>query len=93
MRTEFLGSLKSITGKASISLEFDNPVSVNEFIARLLEEFPDSLKEALIDAELKDPRPNVLILVNGAEISALKGLNTKVQDGDKLVLIPTSHGG
>jgi len=47
----------------------------------------------LIDPELNDPRPNVLIMLNKKEISALNGLETGVKDGDKLVLLPVSHGG
>ncbi|MFX0092174.1 MAG: MoaD/ThiS family protein, partial [Candidatus Hodarchaeota archaeon] len=38
-------------------------------------------------------RPNALILVNGKEISVLNGLETQVEDGDKIVLVPVSHGG
>jgi molybdopterin converting factor small subunit len=47
----------------------------------------------LIDPELDDPRTNALILVNGKEVSVLQGLNTKIKDGDELVLIPVVHGG
>jgi molybdopterin converting factor small subunit len=47
----------------------------------------------LIDPELNDPRPNALILVNGKEISVLKGLETTVKEGDQIILIPISHGG
>jgi molybdopterin converting factor small subunit len=32
-------------------------------------------------------------LVNGVEVSALKGDETEVKDGDLVTLIPISHGG
>ncbi len=47
----------------------------------------------LIDPELEDPRPNMLILVNGKEISVLNGLRTDIKNGDEIVLIPVVHGG
>ena len=47
----------------------------------------------LVDPELRDPRPNNVILVNGREISSLKGLETELQDGNEVVVIPLVHGG
>jgi molybdopterin converting factor small subunit len=34
-----------------------------------------------------------LILVNGKEISVLKGLETVLKEGDEILLIPVIHGG
>jgi molybdopterin converting factor small subunit len=34
-----------------------------------------------------------LIIVNGREINTLKGLETKVKDGDLVAFIPVAHGG
>jgi len=51
------------------------------------------LKRTLVDPDLEDPRPNTLILVNGKEISVLKGLETMLKDGDEVVFIPVLHAG
>jgi molybdopterin converting factor small subunit len=66
--------------------------SVRDAIWELANTF-QKFSEATIDPELNDPRPNLLILLNGAEISVLDGLKTKIQNGDRLVLIPVTHGG
>jgi molybdopterin converting factor small subunit len=73
-------------------LELKKTISLREVITKIVDEQP-KLKRALIDPELDDPRTNALILVNGKEISVLQGLNTKIKDGDELVLIPVVHGG
>jgi molybdopterin synthase sulfur carrier subunit len=73
-------------------LELKKTISLREVITKIVDEQP-RLKRALIDPELDDPRTNALILVNGKEISVLQGLNTKIKDGDELVLIPVVHGG
>jgi len=62
-------------------------------IQKLVEMFSPEFEEALVDPELKDPRPNALILVNGKEISVLEGLETEIDKGDEIVLVPVSHGG
>ncbi|MBI2127086.1 MAG: MoaD/ThiS family protein [Thaumarchaeota archaeon] len=38
-------------------------------------------------------RANTLVAVNGVEVSALNGEDTKLSDGDVIMLIPVSHGG
>jgi len=67
-------------------------VSVREIMNKIVEELP-RLKRTLIVPQLKNPRPNALILVNGKEISVLKGLETMLKDGDEIVLVPITHGG
>jgi molybdopterin synthase sulfur carrier subunit len=88
----FIGSLRASAEKSRFTLELKKTISLREVITKIVDEQP-RLKRALIDLELDDPRTNALILVNGKEISVLQGLNTKIKDGDELVLIPVVHGG
>jgi len=88
----FIGSLRASSKKSKLSLNLENAVSLREVVNKLIEEQP-KLRRALIDPELDDPRTNVLMLVNGKEIGVLNGLETKLKDGDELVLIPVVHGG
>lgn len=88
----FVGSFRNIANKSKATLELSEGAQLKEAIKRVIKEFP-KIERALIDQELGDPRPNTLIIVNGREISALKGLETILKDGDEVVLIPVSHGG
>lgn len=80
-------------GKDQVVIELKEPTTVKRVIQKLIESFSDEFRRAIIDPELDDPRPNALILVNGREISALKGLETKVCDNDEIVIIAVTHGG
>jgi len=93
IRIEFLGVLAGLAKRSTVSLELQSPIVVGDVISELVNQFSQEFKQALIDPELNDPRPNVLIMLNKKEISALNGLETGVKDGDKLVLLPVSHGG
>jgi molybdopterin synthase sulfur carrier subunit len=73
-------------------MELDEGAKLKEALKRIIEEFP-KIERALIDPELGDPRPNTLIVINGREISVLKGLETVLKNGDEVVFIPVSHGG
>jgi len=87
-----MGVFRVFLGKDSVFLKLEKPV-VREAVEKIAESLPSESKRMLIDPELNDPRPNALILVNGKEISVLEGLETKVKEGDQIILIPISHGG
>lgn len=93
IQVELVGVLQEIAGKNNVLLEFDGSTVVKDVISKLVNLFSLEFKQALIDSELNDPRPNVLVLLNKTEIGVLDGLETRVENGDKLVLIPVSHGG
>ena len=94
LNIKLLGVFRGISGKNQLSLEFEKEgVSVQKIIQRLIKLFSPEFKRVLIDPELNSPSPNAIILVNGKEIGLLRGVKTKVEDGDEIVLIPVSHGG
>lgn len=92
VKVELQGIFREL-GKDQVVIELKEPTTVKRVIQKLIESFSDEFRRAIIDPELDDPRPNALILVNRREISALKGLETKVCDNDEIVIIAVTHGG
>ena len=92
VNVKLIGALRVSHGIDKVALNIDHATvqAVVEKVGHSLS--PDDVR-MLIDPELNDPRPNVLILVNGKEISALSGLQTEVRNGDEIVIIPVTHGG
>jgi molybdopterin synthase sulfur carrier subunit len=88
----FFGVFRSIADKKKLTIKFKDAVSLKEAIEEIVEEMP-RFKRILIDSELEDPRPNMLIFVNGKEISVLNGLETRLKDGDEVIFIPVLHTG
>lgn len=93
VEVKFLGVFRHFSKRNHALVKLEEPATVRKTIQKLTEAFSSEFKRALVDPELEDPRPNALILVNGKEISVLQGLETKVNDGDEIVLVPVSHGG
>ena len=89
---KFIGALRHVSGTRDLAISCKSRVAIRELINEIIKELPE-LKRSLIDQQLEDSRPNTLILVNGREISVLDGLETKLKDGDEVVLIPFVHGG
>lgn len=88
---KFVGAFRGLFGKETYTIRED-ALTLREAIFKIVGK-EEKLRRVLIDPELEDPRPNALILVNGKEISVLKGLDTVLMDGDEVVLIPVVHGG
>ena len=88
----FIGALRHASGADELTLDFEGALSVRDLMNKITKDTP-ALRRGLVDAQLDDPRPNTLILVNGREISVLDGLETNLRDGDGVVLVPVVHGG
>jgi sulfur-carrier protein len=89
---KFIGALRHLSGKTQFSVNFQDGISIKKLVDNISQEMPE-LKHTFSDQELNDSRSNSLILVNGREISVLKGYETKLNDGDEIVFVPVVHGG
>jgi molybdopterin synthase sulfur carrier subunit len=92
LSVKFIGALRHVSGTGELALNCESCVAVRELMNEIIKELPE-LKRSLLDHQLESSRLNTLVLVNGREISALDGLETKLKDGDEVVLIPFVHGG
>ena len=89
---KFLGVLRHISGAGELALNIKGTLSIKELMNEIVREVP-ALKPSLTHQQPEDLRSNTLMLVNGNEISALKGLETNLKDGDEIVFVPVVHGG
>jgi molybdopterin synthase sulfur carrier subunit len=92
INVKFIGALRHVSGAGELALNCKDNVSIRELMREITEGVP-ALTRSLIDQQLEEPTLNVLVLVNGREISVLNGLETNLQDGDEVVLVPVVHGG
>lgn len=65
--------------------------NVGELIARVIEDFP-SIKSHLVDTN-GNLRRYFNIFVNGTHIRDLDGMETKLTDDDKVILMASAAGG
>jgi len=92
IRVKFVGAFRHFSGAGELELDCRGLNSVGDLVNALVREVPE-IEHSLIDQQLENPGPNALILVNGREIGVLDGVETKVRDGDEVVLVPVVHGG
>jgi molybdopterin converting factor small subunit len=92
VKVKFVGVLHEVFKKKQMTLKLAQSPTVKEIVEQLAET-SSAARRSVLEAETNQIHPALLILVNGKEISALNGAETRVKDGDEVVLISVSHGG
>lgn len=93
VNVRLVGVLRGVSGKSSFIVKLREGDTIATLVQELSAKFGEEFKRVLVDSELNDPRPNVLILINSKEIELLQRLETKLKDDDTVTIIPASHGG
>jgi molybdopterin converting factor small subunit len=87
---EFFGTLRKRHGERRVI------TLVTGTLSSLLQQLPDA-NDVVPDVSWKsggiDARSDLLILVNGVEVSVYNGCDPKLKHGDVVTLIPVAHGG
>jgi len=91
---KLIGVLGSAAGNREIVLPAPNALAVQELVSMLLKTVGNKFfRDLLVDAGTEDPRPNVIILLNDQDCNIFDGLETQVEPGTRVTIIPVAHGG
>ena len=84
---EVFGALARYAGARMLTISLARPIPLETLLKEIEARLPEDFSSAI------QKRSTILVLVNGREISVLNGIDTKISPGDKVVLLPVSHGG
>lgn len=93
MKIGFMATLKPLAREPSFKLNVEEGVTVKQLCFIIAGREGKPFNDRFLDAETKLPKPDILIFLNKVEVGALEGLETRVNDGDEVVFLPTVHGG
>lgn len=85
----FFANLREIVGKKKIHASAN---SIGELLENILKEH-EELEEEIFKSETRELKDFITILVNGERIELLDGMETKLNDGDRIVILPPAAGG
>ncbi|MFB0562591.1 MAG: MoaD/ThiS family protein [Candidatus Lokiarchaeia archaeon] len=91
VKVRALSSLKYVAKNSKMSFNIDDGATVRSLLNSILE-VDEKLFNAILDHE-GELNSGIIILVNERDIDVLQGLDTKLNDGDDVVLLSAVHGG
>ncbi len=90
VRIVFKGPLAQSLGTSEVNINAEKPTTIREVLVELIERYSEAQKiwptPEMVDQES-------LILYNGADIALMDGLDTRINDGDSVTILPLIHGG
>lgn len=92
IKVKFMGTFRWASRTEQTEIEIPERVNVKRALEILFAQ-TEELRSIVGENPRLDPRPSMIVLVNEVEIGLLRGLETPLQAGDTLTLIPTAHGG
>ena len=91
---DYLGSIKQTLGlKQAENVELKENALVSDLLTELAIRHGDVFRENVYEPEDPDLKVHYILSVNGLLLNQLKGVETKLKDGDHVVLMPVVTGG
>jgi MoaD family protein len=91
----FFTSLREIADKKEETLKFpeDEKVTLNKVLKILAQRYGKRFVEYVYDDKTNEVKGFLQFLINGKSAATLNGLQTELEDGDVLAILPPVGGG
>ncbi|MFQ6076420.1 MAG: MoaD/ThiS family protein [Candidatus Bathyarchaeia archaeon] len=93
VRVEYIGRLRVKLNKRGEDVEVSDGATLRELLGRLAETHGEIFKEEIFESGMEDLKDNWVALVNGILSTRLKGLETRLGEGDSVAFVPFMSGG
>jgi molybdopterin synthase sulfur carrier subunit len=91
---DYLGYIKNVLGvRQPEKIELEAKASVNDLLVLLAAKHGEPFRKAIYQPGGTDLKSTHILTVNGLLLNQLKGLDTKLSDGDTVLLMPVVSGG
>jgi molybdopterin synthase sulfur carrier subunit len=94
VKVEYLGHIKNLLeSRREEEIDIEDDSSIGDLLVVLSEKHGESFKKAVYEAGGKDIKSNFIATVNGYLLNQLNGVETRLKNGDHVVLMPIVSGG
>jgi len=94
VNVEYLGHIKNLTrNRREEEIEVASNAVVADLLVLLSKEYGGPFRKAIYEPKAADLKPNYIVTVNGYLLNQLKGIQTKLKNGDHVALLPIVSGG
>jgi MoaD family protein len=85
--------LKKIIGSREVEFSVPKQSTLAKLLATMAERWGEELSSRLFEPNSLSPLPHIRLMVNGQDIAFLNRLETELQEGDEILILPPVSGG
>jgi molybdopterin synthase sulfur carrier subunit len=89
---KLFGPFRDDAGVEDVGGEYDPGTTVGELLCDLEAEYP-SLEGRLVDEDADETAGSTVVTVDEKNVTHLDGLDTELEDGDVVRIVPSVYGG
>lgn len=91
VKIRFFTTLRDLVGLSEEEINLEDDLTLADIIDFIAKKHGEEARNYLYrDGEIRKAGPSIYLLVNGRNSRLLKGLKTKIRDGDVIDIIPIS---
>jgi MoaD family protein len=91
---EYLGYIKKKLGlEKSEEIHVNNNASVHDLFIILANKYGETFKKSVYNPKDIELKPYHMVSVNGLLLNQLNGMKTKLNDNDRIIIMPIVSGG
>ncbi len=93
VKVHYLGYIRNLLRQKEEEFELEKGTPLSVLLDRLAGIYGEPFKKEIFEPGLKDVKMGFVVTVNGVLISQLNGVETKLNEGDNVILMSLMSGG
>ena len=93
VKVHYLGLVKTYVKKTQEEVELPEGSLLKDLLNKLASKFGSPFSQEVYEQTKKEVKATFMILINGILMGQLEGIDTKLRDGDSVMIMPLMTGG
>ena len=93
IKVQYLGLIKNLIKRSEDEFDLEEGASLSDLLNKLADVYGEPFKKEVYEPGLKDMKMGFVVTVNGVLMGQLHGVDTRLGEGDNVILMSLMSGG
>ena len=93
VKVQYLGFIKNLIRRSSDEFELEEGASLSDLLSQIAGIYGRSFQREVFEPGLRDVKMGFVVTVNGILMGQLQGVDTRLNNGDNIILMSLMSGG
>jgi molybdopterin converting factor small subunit len=93
IKVQYLGLIKNLIKRSEDEFDLEEDASLSDLLNKLADVYGEPFKKEVYEPGLKDMKMGFVVTVNGVLMGQLHGVDTRLGEGDNVILMSLMSGG